>query len=307
MERGRLPSLRDVLVRDGRVRPVWRIIFYFVCFVLLAGAGSMAISSLPRTPLQWGGQMVVAAAAVISGWIALMRLDNRPPRSLGLPFRYEAVGDTLRGLGVGAALIVIAAVFLFASRSAVFATDEGTATGLAFFLAWTLLYFGIAALFEEAVFRGYPYQVLVEWLGVVPATFLMSGMFAIVHSQNPGVSTLAIINIFLAGVLLSIAYLRTMSLWFATGVHVGWNWMMAGVLDFPVSGLEFDTPVYSGMPVGSTLWTGGEFGPEAGLVGTVVLLIGVIWMTKNRRVHPDGAVLAARPLAEAQARESGLL
>jgi uncharacterized protein len=41
------------------------------------------------------------------------------------------------------------------------------------------------------------------------------------------VAPLGLANIFLAGVMLAVAYLRTRSLWFATGVHLGWNWTMA--------------------------------------------------------------------------------
>jgi uncharacterized protein len=152
-------------------------------------------------------------------------------------------------------------------------------------LLGSLVFFGIAAAWEEALFRGYPFQVLVEGIGAWPAIVITSALFAWAHGQNPEVTTLALLNIFLAGVLLALAYLRTRSLWFATALHLGWNWAMAFWFDLPVSGLTaFDTPGYSGVAVGPEWWTGGAFGPEAGLAATVVLITGIVWLLRTRRV-----------------------
>src|SRR5690606_12477457 len=96
----------------------------------------------------------------------------------------------------------------------------------------------------------------------------------------------AVANIFLAGVLLSVAYLRTRSLWFATAVHLGWNWTMASLLDLPVSGLEMlNTPLYEPAVSGPDWITGGAFGPEGGLIGLVgfgLALAAVGWLPQFR-------------------------
>jgi membrane protease YdiL (CAAX protease family) len=289
------------------VRPVWRLVFWFFCFVFLAIVGTMAIGPIPgSTSLQWGGTVVSVVAAIGAGWISLMRLDNRPAAALGLSRRGIA-GQLFAGFLIGGALILATAILLFATGSLSFSVDSGSAPGLAWFFLWTLLFFAISALFEEAIFRGYPFQVLVEWLGSWPAIAITAGIFALMHGRNPGVTALAGVNIFLAGVLLSVAYLRTMSLWFATGVHLGWNWIMVGPLDLPVSGFVADAPLYSGDSSGSALWTGGDFGPEAGLAATLVLIVGITWLLRTRRLRPAAGALAPAPLAEARAREAGLL
>lgn len=289
------------------MRPVWRLVFWFFCFLLLTAVGSLAIGPLPGTSLQWGGTLVLTAAAVVAGWISLMRLDNRPAGALGLGGGRASIREVVTGFGFGGALILLVAVLLLVTRAMTFVSDTGSVGRLLWFLSWTLLFFAISALFEEAVFRGYPFQVLVTWIGAWPAIAIASGIFALMHGRNPGITSLAIVNIFLAGVLLSLAYLRTMSLWYATGVHLGWNWTTAGALDFPVSGIEFDAPLYTGEPLGANLWTGGEFGPEAGLVATIVLAAGIAWLSRTPRLAPTGAVLSTGPLAEVQAREAGLL
>lgn len=287
-----------LLHRNGVLRPIWRIALFFFFFFLLAIPGQYVVSVLPRHPLQWGSLIAMLAAALVAGWIVLARFDRRAPGALGFGIYPEARREIVLGFGVGGALLGIAVLLLLATDSAAFTTDSGDPPGYILFLGWTLLFFAIAAAFEEAVFRGYPFQVLVEWIGAWPATLFGAGTFAFLHAFNPNVTPLALLNIFVAGVLLSIAYLKTRSLWFATSLHLGWNWSMASLVDFPVSGYVFDTPLYTAVPRGSALWTGGEFGPEAGIVGTIAITIGIIWLMRCRQISASASIRALRPIVE---------
>jgi len=289
------------------MRPGWRLVVFIFLFFLLSAAGNLAVSVLPRSPLQWGNLVAALIAALLASWIVLSRLDQSPAAALGFPLGRTALPESVAGTALGAVLIAFAVVLLLVSRSATFVRDAGSSLDYLAFLGWTFVFFAVAAAFEEVLFRGYPFQVLVEWIGVWPAVLIASTLFAFLHGQNPNVTPLAIVNIFLAGVLLSIAYLRTLSLWFATGVHLGWNWMLAGPLDFPVSGLEFDTPLYDGVPTGPLLWTGGAFGPEAGVAGTIALLVGGLWLWKSARIRPDPHSVALRPIVVERVRASGLI
>ncbi|MEX2583785.1 MAG: type II CAAX endopeptidase family protein [Gemmatimonadota bacterium] len=292
--------LDRLLYRDGRVRPGWRILLFFAVFVFLSIAGQFLIVVLPRHPLEWGSLIVTTLAALAAGWIAISQLDGRHFGALGFPLHARVPRETLIGIGFGGVLIGAAVLLLLLTGAAGFAPDAGSIPGYLFFVAWTFLFFAIAATWEEAIFRGYPYQVLVEWIGAWPATLLASALFAFLHGQNPNVTSLALANIFLAGVLLSFAYLRTRSLWFATAVHLGWNWGMATLFDFPVSGLVFDTPLYTGVPLGNDWWTGGPFGPEAGVAGTIVLAAGTLWIIRTRRIEADPEMKRLEPLVDAR-------
>lgn len=289
------------------VRPVWRILVFAAFLFFFAGVGGTMAAFVPATSWNWGPLIASTLATVLAGWVTLRWLDRRPAVALGLPPGRFAFIETTTGTAIGAAILAVAAALIVVPGGLVFTGDSGTMGEYAAFLLLTLVYFGIAAAFEEALFRGYPFQVLVEWIGVWPAVLIGSILFAIVHGQNPNVTPLAILNIFLAGVMLSIAYLRTLSLWFATGVHLGWNWMMASVLALPVSGLEFDTPLYDAVPVGAPLWNGGDFGPEGGIASTVILLLAIVGLLRWKRLAPAPVTLAARPLAEPMVRRSGLL
>jgi uncharacterized protein len=297
--------LESLLHREGRLRSGWRIAIYFFFFVLLAIAGQLAISPLPRAWTQSASLVVLTAAALAAGWLVLSRFDDRPLGALGFALHRPALFESLSGLAIGGALIVAAVLLLLVTRSAHFVPDTGTAAQYATFLGSTLLFFAVAAAFEEALFRGYPFQALVEGIGAWPATLLASALFALLHAANPNVTRLALVNIFLAGILLSVAYLRTRSLWFATGVHLGWNWTMASLLDFPVSGLSFETPLYTGVPTGADVWTGGAFGPEAGLVGTIVLVLGTVWLLRSERFRPAPETQRLDPIVDRRVGPGG--
>src|SRR5690606_34788181 len=159
---------------------------------------------------------------------------------------------------------------LLVSGTLGYGPQAGTVQGWAVTMLAQAGFFALAALAEEAVFRGYAFQVLTRVAGPVAAVVVSSVLFALAHGANPSVGVFALVNIFLAGILLGIAYLRTLSLWFATALHMGWNWTMASLFDLPVSGLTtFDTPLYQPAVDGPAWWSGVLFGPEGGLVGTI--------------------------------------
>jgi hypothetical protein len=125
-----------------------------------------------------------------------------------------------------------------------------------------------------------------------------SVLFALLHANNPNVTPVALANIFLAGVMLAVAYLRTRSLWFATAVHLGWNWTMASLLDFPVSGIVKNMPLYSGRETGPDWVTGGTFGPEAGIAASLTIVAGAVWMWRTRRLGESPRMRELRPLVD---------
>lgn len=290
-----------------RKRPalVWRLAAYLALLLVLSivfqGLALYAAMFLPPLPPSAVGVAALLVAALFAGGIVLKYMDHRPPGALGFAPTRAAVGETVRGTLLGGALIGVAVLLLLLTGSAAFAPDDGTAAGYVRVLVSTGLYFAVAAAWEEAVFRGYAFQALVERAGAWPATLGSAAVFALVHGDNPNVTWLGIGNIFLAGTLLAVAYLRTQSLWFPTAIHLGWNWVMATLLGFPVSGWDaFDVPVYDARETGADWWTGGLFGPEAGLAATLALLAGTVWLLRTPRLHPAAAMRKLRPLVEEQ-------
>ncbi len=294
-----IPVHSSFNIHHSSLRFLARLASYFALLIILSVAGQFAASTLPRGALGWVDLLLMTGAALLAGWLVLARLDRRPPAALGFPLAPAAPLEIARGLAVGGALIAAASLLLFLSRTATFIPDTGSAAGYLWMLLWSLLFFFLAAAYEEILFRGYPFQLLVRTFGRWPAVIVSAAAFSGVHAWNPNIDALAFLNIFLAGVLLALAYLRTRSLWFATGVHAGWNWTMATLIGFPVSGLtSIDTPLYDAIEGGADWWTGGGFGPEAGLAATGALLIGIVWMARSRWLHDSPGMAELSPLVD---------
>lgn len=276
----------------------------FVALFLLLWVGAVVLLGpvaawlgAPSIAMQ-GGTMLLAALA--AGWALLVFGDNGEPAALGFHIEGTAVAESLVGFGVGAAMLGVAVGVLLIVGGVDYAAEAGAAGDVARSWLHGLLVLALPAFAEEALFRGYPFQVLVRGVGAVAATLAVSALFALVHADNPAAERFGLLNIFLAGVLLSVAYLRTASLWFASMLHLSWNWTMASVADLPVSGLTFlDTPGYEPVLSGPAWLTGGAFGPEGGAVGTLAFGAGLlaVWsVTRGRKKPaPEDAAAGAQP------------
>lgn len=293
-------------VRDGRLRTLWRVLLFsvlFIAFLLLGGlvagmlAPGLAVPALPSDdglPAAFIVQFALAlAAALAATWVMHVLVERRPADALGFPLTRRAPLAVAAGIGVGA--LTMATVVGSLSLVGVFryTAEGGTFGGWLAVAGSSLAAFAVPAAAEEAVFRGYLLRTLTEGAGALFAVLATSAAFAVLHGANPDVGALAVVNIFLAGVLLSVAVLRTGSLWLATAVHLGWNWAMVGPLDLPVSGIDpYDAPLYDALPSTPAWLSGGAFGPEGGLAGTAAALVAlalVVWITR------PGALLGPAP------------
>jgi hypothetical protein len=97
----------------------------------------------------------------------------------------------------------------------------------------------------------------------------------------------------LAGVLFSLTYLRTRALWLPLGLHWAWNFFQGEVFSLPVSGITFAKPMLHAAAVGPAWFTGGNYGPEGGLPVTVVVLAGILWVARTKRLAPSPAMREA--------------
>ena len=78
------------------------------------------------------------------------------------------------------------------------------------------------------------------------------------------------------GILLSIMYLRTRSLWLPWGFHFAWNTTLGLVLGLPVSGLRLFNVAVHGTANGPRWLTGGSYGIEASAPGAFAIGVGLL-------------------------------
>jgi membrane protease YdiL (CAAX protease family) len=184
-------------------------------------------------------------------------------------------------LGACAAALAIALAAAGGARLAV--TPPGAEASVGPIAVGLLL----AALSEELVFRGYPLRRLAEAIGPRLAILLLAGGFAAAHLGNPDVTPLAVLNIALAGLWLSLAFFSPGGMASAWGLHFGWNATLGALFGAPVSGYTLAARALHYTP-GGPLWLGGgRFGPEGGVVGTIALVAGTVAVLGTRATAPE--------------------
>lgn len=154
-------------------------------------------------------------------------------------------------------------------------------------LAFTLVMFIFQSGVEEVVNRGFLLPEIASRWGVTAGVLGNSLLFVLFHLANPDLSWIPLLNIFLAGVLFSLLYLRFNSLWVSIGFHGLWNWTQASLYGFAVSGIAMPVSVMNAnvnkdMPA----WlTGGKFGLEGSGLSMLVISGLIIWLLVSIRAQ----------------------
>jgi len=248
----------------------------------IAGSAASGLSSGPWFELAY--RSVLLFLLLVGFWAMgfVFQRQRTPLKSMGLVRRATARREFSVGaaFGWGAMVVCVLPMALFGGITLTFWTRPRQFGLLAIDLAVLLL----AALVEEIAFRGYPFQRLIEAIGPVMATLVMSAAFGVVHLANPDSTMASTLVTMLAGWLLSLAYLRTRALWVPWGLHFAWNASMGVLFGLPVSGLRMFSPVISANAHGPVWLTGDGYGPEGSLITAAVTLIslGVLtWVTRD--------------------------
>lgn len=227
------------------------------------------------------------AAGLIAGWI-LLAVDGRAPGALGFGLRAGLVREVFLGTALGLALLLPILVVLVALGQLSWSGEAGSLGSWLGRAGGSLAFLAVAAAGEEALVRGYPFQLLARTWGDGAALGVSSVLFGALHLGNPSVGWLAAVNVTAAGLFLGVLVLRTASLWWATGAHLGWNWGQAFLADLPVSGLDVvDTPFWDGSLVGAGWLAGGGFGVEGSLLAAPVLLAAAWMCWRSPRLGPE--------------------
>lgn len=274
---------------EPRLRAGWRLVLQTILqWILLLVVSLGLIALVPRVftrpPASFSsGELLITQigqliAFTLSIFMARRILDRRSFVSLGLSVGRRAMVDFAVGIGITFLMMglifaeewfigwlrVTGAAWEHQASSAV------TLSVLTFFVLCVLIGWN-----EELMSRGYHLQTISSGTTPVWGWILSSTVFGILHLANPHASAMAVGGIVLAGLFLGFAYLQTRQLWLSIGLHTGWNFFEGVVFGFPVSGLPFfHLPEIS--VSGPDLWTGGAFGPEAGLVLIPSLALGFL-------------------------------
>jgi uncharacterized protein len=158
---------------------------------------------------------------------------------------------------------------------------------LVIFLAWTIQ--GSA---EEALYRGWLFPTLTVRYGPLIGLGISCLLFMASHGFGSGFSSLAALNLLLFAAFATFYALREESLWGIAGWHAAWNWAQGNVYGLPVSGYEIGGTVVDLRVTQSNWVSGGNFGPEGGIVVSAILTFAVASLIVTSRRHTKGNVNA---------------
>ncbi|MBT3336687.1 MAG: CPBP family intramembrane metalloprotease [Anaerolineae bacterium] len=285
---------------EPRLRAGWRLFLHLLIMIpigLLSGALSKVLF-----PFWHGGalrdQLVSLITMTLSVFIARRWFDKRSFSSLGLKLNKKAWIDLLAGIVI--TFLMMGFIYLI-MWSVGWINFENFAWEVESASSVTLNLLGILAVFilvgwnEELLSRGYQLQNLADGMNLFWGITISSAVFGILHLGNPNATWLSAVGIFFAGIFLAYGYVLTKQLWLPIGLHIGWNFFEGVIFGFPVSGMDFFRLTRISVD-GPELWTGGAFGPEAGLIVIPALILGtglIYFYTKNDQDTDEDEVIYA--------------
>jgi len=250
-------------------------------------------------------------AILVSAWIITRFIDRRRFSNVGLQLDKIWWMEFSFGLLLG--IVLMSSIFFIeyglgwiTLSESIFTSNNPNFSVLAFIVFFIM--FLSVGFNEELLTRGYLLTNLAEGLNfksigpkgsIYISWILTSVLFGIGHLGNPNATWVAGLNIAAAGIFLGVGFVLTGRLALPIGVHITWNFFQGNVFGFPVSGINTlqgskMTTIVQGGP---EIWTGGSFGPEAGLIGICAIISGTILSIAWVRVR-EGSIKIHLPIAE---------
>ncbi|MGB7592536.1 MAG: type II CAAX endopeptidase family protein [Terriglobia bacterium] len=298
-------TLEDFFLLDGNLRPIWRfflsVVLVFLAYSLAHLLAGEVRDLIPRADVWYGFSFLFELLALLGSFKVMTRLfEHKPLGVVGLAFHPRWVKELCMGLGIGGIMMVSLGGGEALLGLARFARNTLPARAELAYGSCLFLILLITATNEELVFRGYPFQKLVESLGPPGAVAVSSAFFGLAHLGNSHHTWISTLNTMLVGIPLSIAYLRTRSLWMPVGMHFTWNYVQGFVFGLPVSGYTFPSSLLKVQVHGAAWLTGSEYGPEGGLLSTIVVVgAGIYFLTARIRMSERMRELVLGPSQDA--------
>lgn len=224
------------------------------------------------------------AALIVTVLVYCTQFERRKLHTLGLT-KHKSFSEYGIGLVVGLVMFTLTygLMLLFGGI-----TIDGVTWSADMILTLLLLFLGyvVQGASEEILFRGYFTVSMARKTPLWVSVIVSSLFFAAAHLTNGGVTVVAFINLFLFGVFLCVYTIRRGNLWGACAIHSMWNFAQGNIFGCVVSGTNAgDSIIQTSQVADAVLWNGEDFGPEASLCVTFVLIVAIVIMlvcTENK-------------------------
>ncbi len=272
------------------LRAGWRILIFLSFTLLTLLPIFLALSLLPLNTISVDNRLFliinsfpIFLTVILSTYLMTRFIEKRRFGTIGFEFHSGVGREIFTGLVIGFLMIslIFFAQLIFGDVNVSFANLSIKVIAVNFLLYAVI--FAIQCSGEEIFFRGYLFQTLIEGTNKIIAVGVLSVLFGGVHYLNPDASIFSVLNIALTGILFSIAYIRTRSLWLPCALHFSWNYFTGFVYSAPVSGVKVIPSLLTIKNNVPEFLSGGNFGPEGGIIGSIVFLTGIFYISYSKK------------------------
>lgn len=272
--------------KNRQIKCIWRILI-FVSLLFLA---ILPLFLIDNVYLQFFG----AVSILIFGlYVNSKYLDKRKFSEYGLVLNKETFKNLLVGLTIGFSSVVL--ILVIGKSIGVLSVSSlllipKTSSLLLFSVKMLLI-----SILEETFFRGYLFTNLYDGFNsknltkkqtLLISLILSSILFGLAHFSNNNASFFSITLLTFNGIVWCIPFIISKNLGLSIGLHTAWNFTQTQ-LGFTMSGNKSLNSLYKIENVGSDFFTGGEYGPEAGVLGfigfVIMLLMSLLYLNY---IHP---------------------
>lgn len=277
---------------------LWRTLLFFLAFALMG-----ALLIVPLAPLlsQWEADSRIAAqlypdiagavAMLAATWLMLRFIDRRPFRTIGLEPKH-AIRDIAVGMATGASWLALSLGIAWVAGWVTLQIPVVVSLPL---LAGAAIAVFFNVLTQQFLLCGVIFQTIQSKTNFAAALLISAALFSAYHGGAFQGQWLPAINVFAAGALFCLAYGLSGNLWLPIGIHFAWNFLLGPVLGLTVSGTSQLGIGWTAFSVeGPSLFTGGAFGLEGGLIVTVTVTafcMAFVLLRSQRQVAHNKAVL----------------
>jgi membrane protease YdiL (CAAX protease family) len=282
----RANAVTSIFLGPNGLRAGWRILIFIALFAAQGSLLNLVLHRIPAvaamhkalpadvmTPgvLMFDEGLSVALLLLTAFWMTL--IEKRSFADYYLPPN-EAFGKRFwQGVPYGFAMLSVLMAIIAALHGF---SIQGFVTAGVVALKFALLYaigFFFVGMSEEFLMRGYMQSTLGSGIGFWPSATVLSILFGLGHIGNAGEDWFGAVMAGSFGILAAFALFRTGNIWFAIGMHLGWDWGETFFYGVPDSGLKSTNYLLHSTLTGPHWISGGSVGPEGSVFSLVVLAL----------------------------------
>ena len=200
--------------------------FKYVLAIILFACALITSVFINKAPIKEYFPFTAVILLTFATWY-LYKKENKTLSSLGLILKRKNIFFLPLGIIVGASVFLTAKYLRTIYLGETFHLSESFNLKNILFALYTIL---PTVAVEELIFRGYLFKKTIEISSVVKANIIFAILFMLIHVldegvlSNPGMIILLVITIPVGHLLFATALLKSKSLFFPIGIHLGNNW-----------------------------------------------------------------------------------